>query len=319
MERGKMTLPEGCAGRAPRPDDLEAIVGLIAAFEIAHEGAAEVSLDDLRGTWQRARFDMENDAWAVEARDGAIVGYANVWSREDYAHIEGDGYVHPEHPGRGIGRWLVLAMKRRAAELATRAEGGTKVLLRSTVIAADGDACDLFESEGFRPGRHFWRMTIDLREGVPEPEWPEGVSVRTFEPGDEEAVHALVQEAFSDNYRHVRTAFEDWRHVMMARGSFDPALWFLAVSGARIIGVALCPDYPDRGWVRQLAVARDWRRRGVGAALLRHAFREFARHGKPNAGLGVDSFNRSGALEFYVANGMQVEREYQEYEMEVRG
>ena len=314
-----MTLPEGYAGRAPGPNDLEAIVGLIAAFEIAHEGTAEVSLDDVRSTWQRARFDMENDAWAVEARDGVIVGYADVWPREDYAHIEGDGYVHPDHRARGIGRWLVQAMERRAAELAVKADAGTNVLLRSTVIAADGDACELFESEGFRPGRHFWRMAIDLREGVPEPEWPEGVSVRAFRPGDEEEVHTLVQEAFSDNYRHVRTAFEDWRDVMMARESFDPALWFLAESGARIIGVALCPDYPDRGWVRQLAVARDWRRRGVGAALLRHAFRELARHGKPNAGLALDSFNLSGAHEFYVANGMHAEREYQEYELEIGG
>lgn len=314
-----MTLPEGYSGRAPRADDQEAIVGLIAAFEIADEGRAEVSLDDVRGAWERARFDRKKDAWVVDAPDGAIAGYADVWPREDYAHIEGDGYVHPEHRGRGIGRWLVQAMKRRAAELATRAEACTKVLLRSTVIAADGDACVLFESEGFTTGRHFWRMAIDLREPTPEPEWPEGVSVRTFKPGDEEAVHALVQKAFSDNYRHVGTAFKDWRDVMMARESFDPALWFLAVSGGRIIGAALCPAYPDRGWVRQLAVARDWRRRGVGAALLRHAFREFARRGKPNAGLGVDSFNRSGAQDFYVAAGMHVEREYQEYEVEVRG
>lgn len=187
------------------------------------------------------------------------------------------------------------------------------------MIAGNKGARELFESEGFEPVRHFWRMVIDLNEPVPEPQWPQGVSVRTFEPGDEEEVHALVQEAFSDNYRHVRTGFADWREVMMARESFDPALWFLAVSEGRITGAALCPDYAGQGWVRQLAVAREWRRRGVGAALLRHAFREFARMGKPHAGLVVDSYNRSGAQEFYIAVGMRVEREHQEYELEVRG
>jgi ribosomal protein S18 acetylase RimI-like enzyme len=89
------------------------------------------------------------------------------------------------------------------------------------------------------------------------------------------------------------------------------------VAGGRIVGAALCPDYPDQGWVRQLAVARDWRGKGVGTALLRQAFRDFARRGKPVAGLVVDSYNRSGAQKFYLGVGMRIEREHQEYEKRV--
>lgn len=172
--RWKMTLPLGYEARAARPEDLDAVVALIAACEIADEGNAEVSRDDVRGAWERARFNLGEDAWVVEAPDGTLVGYGDVWPREDYGHIEGDGYVHPEHRGRGIGRWLVRAMERRASEIAVHAQPGTRVLLRSTVIAADKDACELFESEGFTPGRHFWRMVIDLDNPVPEPQWPEG-------------------------------------------------------------------------------------------------------------------------------------------------
>jgi ribosomal protein S18 acetylase RimI-like enzyme len=162
-------------------------------------------------------------------------------------------------------------------------------------------------------------MVIDLREPVPSPSGRRGATVRTFVADVEEEVHALIQNAFSDNFRHVRTGLADWRAAMMARESFDPEQWFLAIAGGQIVGAALCPDYPDQGWVRQLAVAREWRGKGVGTALLRHAFRDFARRGKREAGLVVDSYNRSGAQKFYLGVGMRIEREHQEYEIVVSG
>ncbi len=303
--------------RAPVAEDLDAVVAMIATCEVADEGNAEITRDDFQGSWERPRFDLGRDAWVVETAGGDPAAYGDVWPREDYAHVECDGYVHPDHRGRGIGRWLVRAMERRAGQMLREAGRVDRALLRTAVFAGARDACDLFESEGFTPGRHFWRMVIDLRGPVPEPKWPAGVAVRTFEPGDEEEVHALIQEAFSDNYGHVHTGLADWRSVMMDRESFDPEQWFLAVAGGRVAGAALCPHYPDQGWVRQLGVARDWRGKGVGTALLQHAFREFARRGKPLAGLVVDSHNRSGAQKFYLGVGMRIEREHQEYEKRV--
>jgi mycothiol synthase len=315
-ERGD-ELPAGYEERAPRMADLDRVVALIAACEVADEGSAEITRDDLRGSWERPRFALERDARVVETAGGTPAAYGDIWPREDYAHVECDGYVHPDHRGRGIGRWLVRAMERRTGEMLREAGLEDSALLRTAAYAGTRDACELFESEGFVPGRHFWRMVIDLREPAPEPEWPAGVTARTFEPGDEAEVHALIQEAFSDNHRHVHTGLADWQSAMMDRESFDPEQWFLAVAGGRIVGAALCPHYPNQGWVRQLGVARDWRGRGIGTALLRHAFKEFARRGKPHAGLVVDSYNRSGAQRFYLSVSMRIEREHQEYEKTV--
>jgi mycothiol synthase len=317
MSQGDARLPEGYTSRPPRPDDLLTVHTLIVICERADEGNAEITSDDLRGSWERPRFELGRDASVVETADGDLAAYGDVWPREDHSHVEADGYVHPDHRGRGIGRWLVQAMEQRAREMTVEAGREDGTLLRTAVFAGTRDACDLFESEGFTPGRHFWRMVIDLHEQVPAPELPGDVTVRTFVKGDEAGVHALIQEAFSDNYRHVHVGLADWQSVMMDRESFDPEQWFLAVAGERIVGVALCPHYPEQGWVRQLGVARDWRGRGVGTALLRHAFREFARRGKPVAGLVVDSYNRSGAQNFYLGVGMRIEREHQEYEKEV--
>jgi mycothiol synthase len=62
------------------------------------------------------------------------------------------------------------------------------------------------------------------------------------------------------------------------------------------------------GWVGILGVLRDWRRRGIGRALLLHSFDEFRRRGLPRAGLGVDAESLTGANRLYESVGMHVVR-----------
>ena len=113
---------------------------------------------------------------------------------------------------------------------------------------------------------------------------------------------------------------EAWEQHTIKRESFDPALWFLALDGDEIAGVVLCyaPEEEDIGWVGQLAVRRPWRRRGLGPALLRHAFGEFYQRGRPAVGLGVDAANPSGATRLYERAGMRVVRQFDAYEKELR-
>ena len=65
---------------------------------------------------------------------------------------------------------------------------------------------------------------------------------------------------------------------------------------------------PGVGWIPSLGVRRPWRRRGIGLALLRHAFEEFGRRGKRAVGLGVDAESVTGAVELYERAGMHVWR-----------
>ncbi len=183
---------------------------------------------------------------------------------------------------------------------------------------ANETARRMLENEGYAPVRYYWRMVIDLESPPPAPHRPEGVAVRTFEPGqDERAVHALVQEAFADNHDYSPLLFEAWRAAMIEREDFDPEFFLAATAGDEIVGAALCPRYERTGWVRQLVVRRDWRRRGIAIGLLREAFGEFYRRGQRSAGLVVDSFNRTGAKELYEHAGMRVERQHDGYEKKI--
>ena len=54
---------------------------------------------------------------------------------------------------------------------------------------------------------------------------------------------------------------------------------------------------------------KPWRGRGIGRALLLHAFGEFHRRGDVHVGLGVDAENPTGATRLYESVGMRVTKE----------
>ena len=290
--------------RAPRQDEAQAVTDLVIACDIHDLGAPDFELDDLLTDWSMPGFDLSRDAVVVE-EDGALAAYT-VFIRNDYVDV----YVSPARRDLGLGAKLLDWAERRAVERA-----GAGALLGQVVNSTNDGARRLLEDRGYRPVRTYWRMSMPLDERPPPPAWPEGVLVRTFDQErDTRAVFALVQDAFADNERHTAESFEEWQAFMIDREAFEPGLWFIAESKGEIVGCVLCPNYEDEGWVRQLAVSRDWRRRGLGTALLRQAMSEFSRRGRREIGLVVDSWNRTGAKDLYERAGMTVAREHVRYE-----
>jgi mycothiol synthase len=289
--------------RPPRQDEAQAITDLVIACDIAELGQPDFELDDLLTDWHMPGFDLERDAVVVV--DGEhIVAYAS-FVRGDYVDV----YVHPDYRNTGIGKAMLEWSERRALE---RTPPGEEIRVGQVITTGSTGARRLLEKRGYEPVRTYWRMTMPLTDSPPPPAWPEGVVVRTFDQErDTRAVYALVQDAFGDNERHTAESFEEWQAFMIDRDAFEPGLWFIAeAKGGEIVGCVLCPNYEDEGWIRQLAVARDWRRRGLGTALLRQAMSEFHRRGRRELGLVVDSWNRTGAKELYERAGMSVSREH---------
>ena len=150
-------------------------------------------------------------------------------------------------------------------------------------------------------------MLVEHETEPTAPEWPEGFRVSTFEPGDGRAFHAALDEAFAEEWNHVSEPFEEWAERRLNVSDFDPTLWFIVREGDEIAAVLRCDaDRAGAGWVGALGVRRSWRKRGLGLALLRHAFGEFYRRDQRRVGLGVDAQNPSGATRLYERAGMHV-------------
>jgi GNAT superfamily N-acetyltransferase len=76
-------------------------------------------------------------------------------------------------------------------------------------------------------------------------------------------------------------------------------------------------NFSGAAWFGALGVLKPWRRRGIGSAVLRHAFAEFHRRGESHVGLGVEAQNPTAAKRLYEQAGMRVIKEDVVYEKEL--
>lgn len=300
--------------RAPTPDDAEAIVRLINICWREAGGADDFTLAALHAGWGDPNFTLATDAWVAVGPAGQLVGYEELDPDQAGRAHELDGYVHPEYTNRGLGTRLL-----RLAEARARAMSVAGAHLRGTIEAASTAAQQLYEAEGFQSVRHFARMEIEFDAPPAPPVWPAGIAVRPFVSGqDERATYDAVEEAFEDHWGHTRRPFEEWERELTGRSDFDPALWFLATERDQVAGTALCyPRTESMAWVRGLGVLRAWRGRGLGMALLQHAFGVFYTRGYRSAGLGVDAQSPTGATRLYERAGMRVTERYITFEKDL--
>lgn len=307
--------PATYAVRRPTRSDLDAVAEFLVAVTVAEFGEPDYSAEDLREEW--AELDLGTDAWLVTAPEGQIAGYIST-SHRGHVRVDADGYVHPAHEGQGIGTFLVRVTEARAREHVPLAPSAARVVLNNGVNGRNPRARALLEREGFAAARHFWRMVLDLDQPPPAPLWPAGISIRTrASEADDRAVYAVIEDAFAGHWGHVPTSFDAWRKRRQG-DRFDPELWFLAENGDEAVGAALCSSYLDMGWIDSLGVLPAWRHRGLGLALLRHAFAAFRQRDWPRAALGVDAANETGATRLYERAGMRVHHQYAIYQKELR-
>jgi mycothiol synthase len=265
--------------------------------------------EELGRFWNSPGFNLETDAWVVETQAGKIVGYEEFYDRHAHAALSGDGYVHPDYKGLGIGTSLLRALTARAHEEIKLAEPDLRVFIRNAMIAGDVSACQMHEAEGYRPIRFSWHMEIMLAEPPRAPAWPAGIELRPYVREEhDQAVFEAHEEAFSDHWGHMPGTFEHWQHHVSGRDDLDPSLWFIAwdVRSAEIAGYSLCRYRMGIGWVGSLGVRRPWRKRGLARALIARSLRIQKEQGMTESALGVDSENISGATRIYEACGFRV-------------
>src|SRR5438093_1317204 len=106
-----LELPDGYTVRAPDRADLDSVLTLMIAGDIAEYGVPDTDPDDVLGAWRRPGFDLATDAWLVLGADGLAAGYGEAFDRVE--RVDCLGVVHPGHVARGVGSFLVGRMEAR--------------------------------------------------------------------------------------------------------------------------------------------------------------------------------------------------------------
>ena len=247
----------------------------------------------------------------AETADGELVAYGDLHaSSEERTRWWLDIREHPEH--RGAAELLVAELERRARE---QAPAGA--LLRAVVHSEDDALRQVLEERGYGPIRFSFRMGRELEGELPEPEWPAGITARAADDADVRRVFDAHMDSFADHWDFEPTPYEDWARWLLRPDQYDPSLWYLAEEDGELAGICLCRPSdgdPAHGWIGILGVRPAWRRRGLGVALLHHAFRELGARGMSRVGLGVDGQNTTGAVRLYERVGMTVTQRSDTYE-----
>jgi mycothiol synthase len=218
---------------------------------------------------------------------GALVGYAQLEDTDPVEPPTGELVVRPDHRGHGHGRQLGQALLAASGKrLRVWAHGGHPA------------ARHLAQSLGltlFRELRQLRRpLSGQSAETLPDPVLPDGVTVRTFRPGEDDAAWlSLNAAAFAHHPEQGSLAQRDLDD-RKAEPWFDPAGFFLAERDGSLVGFHWTKVHSAQqlGEVYVLGVAPGEQGGGLGRALtaigLRHLERD---RGLPMAMLYVDADN----------------------------
>jgi mycothiol synthase len=304
-----VTLPAGYAVRPATEDDVDAIVAVANAYDVADFGRADTVREHMLDGFRVPGFDPRLDSWLVLDPRGQPAGFGIV-EPEAVRVVGAFGRVHPEHRGRGIGASLVDAMETRAAEIA-HGRGDDRVV-HNSVTSTDAAARRLLDDRGYALVRFFWHMERALRRADARID-PNGSAfdIRMAESEDElRSARVALDEAFRGHWMVQPWAFDDWRRHLVETSASVVA----ASDGPEVAGVVTWMPTSGAAWIEEVGVREPYRGRGLGGLLLRHAFARLTDAGVREARLNVDAQNATGATRLYERVGMRVRREWLMYE-----
>ncbi|MFJ5762326.1 GNAT family N-acetyltransferase [Neobacillus sp. NPDC093182] len=283
----------------PTVEDAQAITDLVALCDIEDIGEPDITLSDVLDMWNS--IQIETDAWIALSATNEIIGYGFV-EVTGANRMDTCVFVHPQFKNQGIGSLLLAKVEERAHVLAKGKDGGQKLM--NQISFTNSAARNLVEARGYQFSRLYERMKIQLEEQPGQNHLPEGMTLRPFQPDqDEETLFSLYDETFRDTWGYTKKDFSTWISQKKGDG-YDPSLWFLVWKDAKPAGFLMSRMQEDGLFIDLLGVKREYRKDGIGKALLLHTFGMAYQQNQKTILLYVDSDSLTNANRLYQQVGM---------------
>ncbi len=193
--------------------------------------------------------------------------------------------MHPSYRGHGHGRALGAALLAASGKrLRVWAHGGH---------SAARHLAQVLGLTMFRELRQLRRPLTGLE--LPEPVLSEGVTVRTFVPGQDDAAWLAVNAAAFAHHPEQGSLTQRDLDDRKSEAWFDPAGFFLAERGGELVGFHWTKVHAEEGLGEVYVVGGVARGAGggLGKALTTIGLRHLALRGLPTAMLYVDADNKA--------------------------
>lgn len=261
---------------------------ITAAAELLDLAAAEDGVDPIsEAAMLRLRHPGTGKHLLAHDPAGTLVGYAGL--EERFGRRSAEFVVHPRHRRRGTGGAMLAA-------LLDRAPGAVWVWAHGEHPAA----LRLAQRAGLERQRELFQLRRGLADPIPLRVLPDGVALRAFVPGqDEAAVVRVNNRAFAWHPEQ-----RDWEigslRMREAQPWFDPAGFLLAVDSAgQLLGFHWTKVHASGiGEVYVIAIDPDAQGSGLGGALTAAGLAHLRKRGARQAMLYVESDN-AAALRTY--------------------
>ncbi|MGW6555123.1 mycothiol synthase, partial [Streptomyces sp. NPDC055051] len=226
-----------------------------------------------------------------------LQGYAQLEETDPVEAPAAELVIHPDQRGRGHGR-----------------------ALGSALLAASGKRLRVWAHGGKPSARHLaqvlgltlFRELRQLRRSltpldIPEPVLPEGITIRTFVPGRDDAAWLAVNAAAFAHHPEQGSLTQRDLDDRIAEPWFDPKGFFLAEDAeGRLVGFHWTKTHAEErlGEVYVVGILPQAQGGGLGKALTATGLRHLAAQGLPTAMLYVDADN-SAAVRVYEGLGFR--------------
>ena len=127
------------------------------------------------------------------------------------------------------------------------------------------------------------------------------INIRAFNPEDSGEVIRLWEKIFPDSPAH-NDPVRDIQNKM----NVQPELFLVALVDFQLVGTSMAGFDGHRGWVYYLAVDHDFRRQGIGSALMKKAEELLVKAGCPKLNLQIRA-DTAAVRAFYEKLGYQFE------------
>ncbi|MBT3241420.1 MAG: GNAT family N-acetyltransferase [Chloroflexi bacterium] len=323
-----LNLPEGFSFRPAKLTDVLELTTLFNLISEKVEGVKDFTPHELENDLKSPGFDIAENTIIICDQDGKIVAYQDMFALSSIpVRPIVWGRVHPDHMNRGFGTALFRWGMERAKSVLDKVPKDVRVAVRTWNVSTWNAGKEMLENLGLEIKRHYFEMEIEMNSQLPNPVWPDGIKIFSFQyPKEAKDLYRAFEESFKDHYGFVAEEFDEgfkqFEHMRINEEGFDPDLWFLAKDSNEIAGFSLCRKWShesrEDGHVSVLGVRPKWRKKGLGLALLQHSFTEYWKRGQQRVTLGVDGNSITGAVKLYERAGMKKFKQVDSYEIELR-
>ncbi|WP_446367462.1 GNAT family N-acetyltransferase [Coleofasciculus chthonoplastes] len=288
--------------------DLDAIALFLKTCEAVDLPNEYPSVSDILMQFDAPSVDQQRDICLWEDAEGQLIVLAGLMIPTVGETVDGFLWfrVHPTEPLDILYSDIIPWAESRMQEV--RQERCLAVKLLAGAGAEQAKRITFLENCGFRIERYFLTMVRSLSEPIPEPQLPDGFTLRPIqgEP-DAQTWVELFNDTFIDHWNYHPETVDAFNHKLK-NPEFRPDLSVVAIApDGTWAGFCDCyiPKDGNQGWINPVGTRRGYRKQGVARSMLQAVMQQLKVEGMETAMLYVDAENPSGARRLYESVGFQ--------------